>query len=442
MRTKVLHIILFIVTLVGGRLSAQVPDDYRQRREAALDSMRLVREQYVEDYWKRFRLFEAERRPMRNKPQVQPIIDSDTSHTDLHFELQPPLTDTAKNATGIMSDYLPGRQHDIHVLFYNLPSSFKVPDNTDDINLVSLTLAGQLASRGKAIQLNDWGLYLLAKRISDVVYPKQEKERMQLTVNLMNQLHYDVRMGKTERSYLLLVRTNCTVYGLPYIEFDGQRYYADGLSDGGHIYCDDRKATADVHPLDMRLSQTPQLKGDRVKFSGKNMGVGSGLIDFLADYPSVDIRIPASAAVSEPLMKMLRNHFLPTINTADPIAALNSMLNFCQTSFKYQPDVEQFGAERYFFCEENFRYPANDCEDRAILFAHMVREYLGFDVVLLDYPDHITTAVCLPETQASGHYITLNARRYYLCDPTFRGARVGQLDKRFHNKKAKIILTK
>jgi hypothetical protein len=170
--------------------------------------------------------------------------------------------------------------------------------------------------------------------------------------------------------------------------------------------------------------------------------VGSGLIDFFADYPSVDIRIPASAVVSEDMMRVLKKEVLNGIGTEDPIAALNRMLNFCQTSFKYQPDVEQFGHERYFFCEENFAYPANDCEDRAILFAHMVREYLGLDVVLLDYPDHITTAVCLSETQVSGRYITLNNRRYYLCDPTFRGARVGQLDKRFHNKKAKVILTK
>jgi hypothetical protein len=292
------------------------------------------------------------------------------------------------------------------------------------------------------MQLNDWGLYQLTKRISDEVYPNQEKERMQLTVSLMNQMHYDVRMGKTEKGYLPLVRTNCTVYGLPYIELDGQRYYADGASNVGHIYCDERKATADVRPLDMRLSQTPRLNGERVRFSGKSIGVGSGLIDFFADYPSVDIRIPASAAASEEMMRMLKKEILNGIGTEDPVAALNHMLNFCQTSFKYQPDEEQFGAERYFFCEENFAYPANDCEDRAILFAHMVREYLGLDVVLLDYPDHITTAVCLSETQASGRYITLNNRRYYLCDPTFRGARVGQLDKRFHNKKAKVILTK
>jgi len=438
---KLLYIIMLSVLTIGSA-SAQVPDDYRQRREAALDSMRQAREQYVEDYWKRFRLFEAEHRPMRDKPPIQPLIDSDTTRIDLLFELQPPLTDTAKNATGTMSEYLPGRQHDISVLFYNLPSAFKVPDNTIDINLVSLTLAGQLATRGKAMQLNDWGLYQLAKRISDEVYPNQEKERMQLTVSLMNQMHYDVRMGKTEKGYLSLVRTNCTVYGLPYIELDGQRYYADGASNVGHIYCDERKATADVRPLDMRLSQTPRLNGERVRFSGKSIGVGSGLIDFFADYPSVDIRIPASAAVSEDMMRVLKKEVLNGIGTEDPVAALNRMLNFCQTSFKYQPDVEQFGAERYFFCEENFAYPANDCEDRAILFAHMVREYLGLDVVLLDYPDHITTAVCLPETQASGRYITLNSRRYYLCDPTFRGARVGQLDKRFHNKKAKVILTK
>ena len=86
-----------------------------------------------------------------------------------------------------------------------------------------------------------------------------------------------------------------------------------------------------------------------------------------------------------------------------------------------------------------FHYPYSDCEDRVVLFAHMVQLLFGLDVVLLDYPDHMTTAVRLTQTIAKGHYVSLQGDRYYLSDPTFRGAKVGQLDKRFHNQKAKVI---
>lgn len=445
MRIRLLHIVILLFLIMCGTLSAQVPDSYRQRRETAMDSMRRVREQYEEDYWRRFRLFEAERRPMRDKPQYQPVIDTttDTSHQELRIELQAPLSDTAKNVTGTMTDYTHGLLRDIYVPFYGLSITFKVPEKLNAIEAVSQTLAGQLVERQKSLQLNDWGLYQLSKQAAVAAFPKDEKSRTSLVVSVMNLLHYDVRMGRFAKGHLPLVRTNCTVYGLPYIAIGGNRYYADGdlAGNDGNVYCDDIKSTAKVYPLDMRLMQTPLLGGHPLSFKTKQTGVNSGLIDFFASYPSVDIRIPASAAVGSGLMKKIRNGFIPSINTEKQVDALNLMLSFCQTAFNYRQDMEQFGTERYFFCEENFAYPANDCEDRAILFAHMVREYLGLDIVLLDYLDHVATAVCLTKAPSKGHYITIDARRYYICDPTFRGARVGQLDKRFHNKKAKVILT-
>ena len=73
--------------------------------------------------------------------------------------------------------------------------------------------------------------------------------------------------------------------------------------------------------------------------------------------------------------------------------AANILIDFVQTAFEYQTDDVQFGYERPLFADETFFYPYSDCEDRSILFAHLVKDLLGLDVVLLYYPGHLATAV-------------------------------------------------
>ena len=64
-----------------------------------------------------------------------------------------------------------------------------------------------------------------------------------------------------------------------------------------------------------------------------------------------------------------------------------------QTAFDYKTDGDQFGYEKPFFVDELFYYPYSDCEDRAVLYSYLVRTLMGLDVVLLEYPNHMATAV-------------------------------------------------
>ena len=63
--------------------------------------------------------------------------------------------------------------------------------------------------------------------------------------------------------------------------------------------------------------------------------------------------------------------------------ALNFLLHFTQSAFRYQTDGQQFGRERSLFPEETFYYPYSDCEDRAIFFSWLVRRLLKQEIVLL-----------------------------------------------------------
>ena len=100
------------------------------------------------------------------------------------------------------------------------------------------------------------------------------------------------------------------------------------------------------------------------------------------------------------------------------------LIDFVQTGFDYKTDNDQFGYERPLFPDESFYYPYCDCEDRSILFACLVRELMGLDVVLLHYPKHLATAVRFKE-EVNGDYLMIDGVKYVICDPTYIGARIG-----------------
>ena len=116
----------------------------------------------------------------------------------------------------------------------------------------------------------------------------------------------------------------------------------------------------------------------------------------------------------------------------------NILINFVQTAFQYQTDEQQFGYEKPFFVEELFYYPYSDCEDRSMLFSYLVRKLLGLDVVLLDYPNHIATAVCF-KGNVGGDYLMVNGRKYTVCDPTYIGASIGMTMPKFKTVAAKVL---
>ena len=84
-----------------------------------------------------------------------------------------------------------------------------------------------------------------------------------------------------------------------------------------------------------------------------------------------------------------------------------------------------WGKDRAFFAEESLYYPYSDCEDRSILFSHLVRDILGLDVALVYTPGHLFTAICFDEN-VKGSHVMIGGRKFVICDPTvINGAPVG-----------------
>jgi hypothetical protein len=63
---------------------------------------------------------------------------------------------------------------------------------------------------------------------------------------------------------------------------------------------------------------------------------------------------------------------------------------------------------------------------------------MGLDAVLLDYPNHIASAVRFNE-EISGDYILLDGKKYLICDPTYIGAPIGMCMDRFKSVAPEII---
>ncbi|MFC1509365.1 hypothetical protein ACFL60_06740, partial [Candidatus Omnitrophota bacterium] len=97
-----------------------------------------------------------------------------------------------------------------------------------------------------------------------------------------------------------------------------------------------------------------------------------------------------------------------------------------------------FQREKHFFVEETLFYPFCDCEDRSFLFAFLVTNLVGLDVLGLHYPGHVATAVKF-SSDVRGDAVTYNNSKYIICDPTYINANYGECMPKFKNVTPKMV---
>jgi hypothetical protein len=115
------------------------------------------------------------------------------------------------------------------------------------------------------------------------------------------------------------------------------------------------------------------------------------------------------------------------------VEAVNILLRFVQNAFAYKTDQKQFKYEKVLFPEETLYYKYSDCEDRTILFSYLVKNLLNLDTIGLKYKDHISSAVAL-NSKIRGDGYKVNGRLFYVADPTFINANIGETMTKYKNK--------
>ena len=285
----------------------------------------------------------------------------------------------------------------------------------------------------KDFRLNDWGVFLFVKTAAEALC-NDENSCIVMQQFLLNELGYRAKMARRgDRNQLLLfVATDCMVYGHPYFTKEGLNYYNINGTEACTFYMCNQDSKKAKIPVAMRLNNVPALNSGVVSRQRTNkagnvsvsVNVSKSLMDFYASMPQCDYGVYAKAPVAGSLAQEVLGTLRPLVQGKSEVDAANLLLNFVQTGFKYATDEEQFGFEKPFFVEELFYYPACDCEDRSVLFGWLVRELLGLDVVYLDYPNHIATAVQF-KGDVKGDFLTVDGKRYTVCDPTYIGASIG-----------------
>lgn len=199
--------------------------------------------------------------------------------------------------------------------------------------------------------------------------------------------------------------------------------------------CDpSRKDLGRGHSLSLLFDNRPlKLRSGRDKYSELDDGrihlaytVNEGVMKMLRDYPMMDLRRYITSVVMPQFQDSILEQMKPQLEDMTQCEAANALLHFVQYVFDYENDMVSHGHEKAYFIEENFYYDKNDCEDRSILYAFLVRSLLGLDVQIVEYPGHECTAVHFTDcvTYGSGYY--LDGDFYLICAPSFIGASIGR----------------
>ncbi len=432
----------------------------------------------IDNAWRDYRVMAGEERPQRKEPETIPVAPElpDNKPAPDPLELIPgkinmpyvpvkPIDLTVpKNPQPLLVKEPRVMQFDFFGTKFQIkPCYYSNLDVRPDQN--SIKQAWQQCSASKqtdgliddcirlreSLRLPDMGYLWLLETVAEEICPGNPDSQAFLTAYLLNQSGYDTKIGFSDSALTLLFPTDVLVYATPRVEIDGKDYYIRNRK-AAETYVrtfntDFYKDGIEIRMVPDRMPEFPADQPGHVYSSGLwtsepefKVTVNEPLMKFMGEYPQISWEYYAQA----PLTEEFRANVLPVMAERTKGAGLNEydgvrkLLAFLHYGFDYKEDHKQYGYEKVNFPDENFYYPFNDCEDRSILFATLVREIYGLDVVLLHYPNHLSTAVNFNDPTAKGDFLTIDGKHYVVCDPTFSGAPVGMSMPQYASAKPEI----
>lgn len=293
-------------------------------------------------------------------------------------------------------------------------------------------MINQCQSTRKEMAFNDWAIYQLVTQMAQETYPRQYDEQVVMTIFLLNQLGMEAKIGFGNMHLFCLVAVEQQLYGMSFCDIGDHRYYVFELNPrylnmeaSFSFQTYDNPFPKKTSGIDMNLRHALKSKNVETTIEDDSLiNISMSMIDLFRTYPQVDLEVYANACPSTEFCQSLDRLMRPYLKDYSQVEAVSLLLYYVQHGFDYATDDEQFGYEKPFFCEENFYYPQNDCEDRSVLFSFLVRYLLNMEVVLIDYPGHVATAVHFNQ-ELSGESIMHKGKKYIICDPTYIGATIG-----------------
>lgn len=449
------------------RRSLKEYDDFRDKANASY-------EEFMRNAWKEYEAQTADPLPKRPEPPKPVVKDPDLGPSNdvvpVDQVITPPAEPVAPPQPAAPVPPVPEQtaRPTFAFSYYGTPCSVSLEEKHRftlrgvDENAVAdgwaqlssdayLPILAECLALRKELRLCDWGYVRLLERMTSSFFGAAQKNEARLMqMYLLTQSGYKVRIARADRSLVLLLPSQEKIFAYPYLTINNSKYYiTDPALQNKSYMVFDREfpkeryfslLIAEEPRLTMQEAEPRTFTAARYPEITATVAVNRNLIDFYNEYPLNDRwNIYAKASLSSHAKEQLYPVLRGQIEGLDKLTAANRLINFVQTAFEYQIDEIQFGQERPLFADETLFYPFSDCEDRAILYSVLVRDLLGLDVVLLQYPEHLATAVYFNDDSVTGDYTTLDGKRYIVCDPTYIGASVGDAMPQFKKTAANII---
>lgn len=313
-------------------------------------------------------------------------------------------------------------------------------------------LLAQLKEQQKNLQLNDWGTFILVDKLAHHINPDRENQAVLLSWFLLSKLGYDSKVGYNDKSIYLMVAVSHMVYQTAFFREEPKIYFclsnSGRVNDVGKLYSYKGSYPDANRALNFSIRANPLLSGEpkkrQLSFRYNNTPYDitaqytPALVHYYQFYPQSEYPIYFSANINDAALSSLLAQLAPLVKGKSEPEAVNLLLRFVQTAFPYQTDEQQFAYEKVMLPEETLYYPYSDCEDRAILFAYLIRNLLNLPVVAVHYPGHLATAVAF-SSKVEGDAITYKGRIFTVADPTYINANAGMAMPQFKNSTYKII---
>ena len=290
--------------------------------------------------------------------------------------------------------------------------------------------------------MSDWAYYQMLLALTDMFYGQDTNEAALVLAFLYSQSGYKMRLACYDNGLQMLVASEHIIYNTSFIHIDGYNYYMFKSGDRKMMNICQAKFPKEG-PMSLRITAAQDLDmaaaPERTITSVKNpdfsftVTSNKNYMDFFDTYPSSCINdnfmTRWAMYANTPLEKGLTQQLYPAMKKKleglTEKDAVQQLLWWVQTGFKYEYDEKVWGRDRAFFGEESVFYPYCDCEDRSILLSHLVRDLLGLKVILIYYPGHLAMAVNFHD-DVPGDYIMKDGLKFVVCDPTYIGSNVGE----------------
>lgn len=292
----------------------------------------------------------------------------------------------------------------------------------------------------KKHNLNDYLIYDVLMHYVNARYPETApSSKMSLVQYVLANMGIDARIALDEGNQpLILIPFDQTVYARRFITISDYPYYVFGPEGGdsepqinGLISTAtlpaDRDLGRHINLLVNNLQLPEKMQDFNISYGRLNLtgSFNANVIPVLYHYPQMPTEDFASSIVLPEFREGIVDQVRTQLAGMPQRDAVNALLRFTQSAFKYATDEEFHGFEKPYFFEEMFYYPKCDCEDRSVFYTYLLWHALNVENHLLSYPIHESASVCLDDQLQEGDRYEHNGKLFYISDPTYIGSRTG-----------------